>query len=100
MAKETVGDSGVSAEQAMKSAGLASGKVVVYMGPFGIREIDEPSWDHVNVKKQKGVVWNKENGWSVPVDEFSDDALTYLTEHERDFVVKDVEVPRDDTDEA
>lgn len=91
---ETVGDSGMTAEETMKAAGLESAKVVVYIGPFGIREIDGPSWDNVNVKNQDPIVWNRANGWTVPVSEFSDDALTYLTEHERDFVIRDVEVPR------
>lgn len=100
MAKNTAGDSGMSPEDSMKAAGLESAKVVVYIGQFGIREIDEASWDHVNVKGQKDVVWDRKNGWTVPVSEFSDDALTYLTEHESDFVVRDVEVPRDDTPES
>jgi len=95
-AKETAGDSGQRPAEVAQAAGLASSKYVVYIGQFGVREIDTASWDHVNVKDQKKVVWSRENGWSVPVDQFTNDALRYVDELDSDFVIRDVEVPRAD----
>jgi hypothetical protein len=71
---------------------LVTAKYVVYIGQFGVREIDEAAWDNVNVKDQKAIVWDRSNGWAVPVDSFTDDALKYVDEVDRDFVVRDVEI--------
>lgn len=89
---QTAGDSGQRLPDALREAGLATAKYVVYIGQFGERVIDTASWDHVGVKDQKKIVWGRENGWAVPVDSFTDDALKYCDEQDVDFVVRDVEI--------
>lgn len=97
--KDTAGDSGLKPEDALANAGLASAKYVVYIGMSTIREIDEASWDAVNVKKQGFIRWEPRNGWAVPVDQFTDDALKYVDE-DPEFVIRDVEVPRAEQPES
>lgn len=89
---QTAGDSGMRLPDALRQAGLATAKYVVYIGPHGVREIDQASWDHVGAKDQKKIVWDQSNGWAVPVDSLNDDALKYCDELDSDFVVRDVEV--------
>lgn len=74
---------------------LVSAKFVHYVGTANVREIDTASWDHVGVTDHEPRVWQKANGWGIPVDQFTDDALAWL-ETQREFVIKDVEVPRAD----
>lgn len=74
---------------------LTSPQMVHYIGTAHVREIDVASWDIVEAKGQKFIRWDQSNGWAIPVDKFSDDALSWL-DTQPDFVIKDVEVPRAD----
>jgi hypothetical protein len=79
----------------MAKVQLVSPRMVHYIGTAGVREIDVESWDAVEVKNQDPVRWDRSNGWAIPVDKFTDDALSWLNT-QPDFVIKDVEVPRAD----
>lgn len=74
---------------------LKSSKVVKYIGPADTRIIKHPDWDAVNVADQDDIVWQKSNGWSVPVDLLNDAALDYVDNRDPDFIIADVEVPRE-----
>jgi hypothetical protein len=74
---------------------IVSPQVVAYVGTSGVvRIIPKASWDAAGVTDQEEVTWGPQNGWEVPIDKFSDAALTWIGEREPDLMVKTVEVPR------
>ena len=68
-------------------------KVVAYTGTSTTRDIDKKSWESVGVMNQDKVVWDQQTGHEVPADKLNADAIRFLTEREKDFVVR--EVPAD-----
>lgn len=52
--------------------------VVKYTGSSTRRLVTKEQWAGAGVKGQKGVEWNTLNEYSVPIGEFSDEALTVL----------------------
>jgi hypothetical protein len=74
---------------------LTSPQMVHYIGTANVREIDTASWDIVEATDHQKIRWDRSNGWAIPVDKFSDTALSWL-DTQPDFVIKDVEVPRAD----
>lgn len=74
---------------------LATGEVVQYIGLSHIREIDSRAYAQVGVEDMGKTVWEQKNNWSLPVEQFTDDALVHLTENEGgEFVVKSLDIPR------
>lgn len=51
---------------------------VVYVGDAGTREITKAQWKGAGVENQDKTVWNDENGYSLPIDQFTDKALEVL----------------------
>ena len=74
---------------------IVSPEVLAYVGTSDVREIDTTGWKAVGVKDQKLVRWDSSNGFQIPLDQLSADALEYCTSQEQvEFMVKTVTVDR------
>lgn len=51
---------------------------VRYVGTSTIRRITAADWQKAGVKDMETVEWNRANGWSVPRDKISQDALPFI----------------------
>jgi len=65
-------------------------RYVRYIGTAHRRVISGRDWTGVGAKDQKQTVWDRRNGWKIPVNEFTDNALQYF-EKDAGFVVDSVE---------
>lgn len=61
-------------------------RYVRYVGTAHRRLITAAQWTGVGAKDQKQTIWSVRNGWKIPVEEFSDNALQYF-EKDAGFVV-------------
>ena len=64
-----------SSESTTESTG---GQKVVYTGGAGTREITAAQWKGAGVEGQSKTVWNIENDYSLPIGDFSAEALEVL----------------------
>ena len=55
--------------------------------PFVARELRDVDWASVGAGEMKTVLWNAENNWAIPADEFTPAALEYL-KNDPSFVVE------------
>lgn len=53
-------------------------KQVKYTGDAGTREITKAQWKQAGAEGQEATVWNAENGYALPITNFSEDALEIL----------------------
>lgn len=60
-------------------------KVVKYTGDAGIREITAAQWKNAGVEDQKTTIWDDSNEYTLPISDFSAEALRVL---ERDKQIK------------
>ncbi len=72
---------------------LVSAQVVAYIGTSSERIIGEESWDAAGVHGQKTIIWCQQNHWQVLIDQFTDDALAWITANEPELVIKTVQIP-------
>lgn len=75
---------------ASDSKKLASGKVVKYIGTADIRRISAADWRNAGVDEQLQIEWHRGNKFTVPVDQFTDDAMQYL-ESDSGFAIVDAD---------
>lgn len=57
--------------------------VVRYLGVATRRILTEEDWKNVGAEGQKGVEWNFQNEFRLPVSDFSKEALAYLKKDNR-----------------
>lgn len=60
--------------------------VVKYVGLSTVRRITKQAWEKAEIKGQDTVVWDRSNGYSVPVEKLNDAALEKLKQ-DRSFVM-------------
>lgn len=60
--------------------------VVKYVGLSTVRRITKQAWEKAGIKGQDTVTWDKSNGYSVPVEKLTDNALQKLSE-DKGFVM-------------
>lgn len=53
---------------------------VRYVGEFGAREITAEDWRKAGVKDQPGARWERGNGWTLPLEGFTEHALRVLAQ--------------------
>jgi hypothetical protein len=75
-------------------AKLVSPKVVKYRGMSDNRVMRARDWAGQGSSLTKDTVWNASNNWAIPIDQFDDEALRYLTEVDNEFVIQDVVVDK------
>jgi len=70
---------------------VASGKVVKYVGTADVRRISAADWRKADVEDQNQVEWSKDNKFTVPVADLSDNAMQII-EKDSGFVITDADV--------
>jgi hypothetical protein len=53
-------------------------KYVKYIGTSHVRAILKHEWEKLGVTNQKAVMWNKANGWQIPLSDITDSAWPYI----------------------
>jgi hypothetical protein len=51
---------------------------VVYTGVAGTMSITKDQWEQAGITDQEGVVWDSSNGFTIPLDRLSDNAVARL----------------------
>lgn len=66
------------------------GKVVKYISSAAtVREITAAQWKKAGADGQKLTRWSRHNGWTIPVSEFTNDAMNIIEKDKRSFAVVD-----------
>jgi len=76
-------------EHAPRDLKTPSGKYVKHnpMELFSARVIRRAHWESIGIYNQEGVEWNESNGFKLPVELFSNEAMNYLLKQDDGFEI-------------